>query len=189
MAGPVPGTAALLLTGAVCVSVPAAALMPGEFTVGAASGGIRLAEDSEGVSPFPIAPLPGDGTGTAPSSVGGDPAGVGPFPIPGVDRSPGPSQTPARPPSELTGAERPGPAAAGRDADARGARAPTEREVGVPPFPYDPEARGGAARQCVRDCAATRSDCAQAGKPVRQCEGDFVLCARDCVLAPGLSNF
>ena len=90
MAGPVPGTAALLLTGAVCVSVPAAALMPGEFTVGAASGGIRLAEDSEGVSPFPIAPLPGDGTGTAPSSVGGDPAGVGPFPIPGVDRSTGP---------------------------------------------------------------------------------------------------
>ena len=189
MAGVVQGTAALLLTGAVCASMPAAAIMPGEFAAGAAAGGIRLAEDSEGVSPFPIAPLPGDGAGTAPSGAGGDPAGVGPFPIPGVDRSPGPSQTPAPSPSELIGAERPAPAAAGRDADARGARAPTEREVGVPPFPYDPEARGGAARQCVRGCAATRSDCAQAGKPARQCEGDFVLCARDCVLAPGLSNF
>ena len=185
MMGAVPGTAALLLAGAVCTGLPAAALMPGEFAATAPSGGIRFAEDPEGVSPFPIAPLPGDGAGTGPS---GDPAGVGPFPIPGVDRSPGPSQTPARPPSELTGAEQPGPAAA-RDADARGARAPTEREVGVPPFPYDPEARGGAARQCVRGCAATRSDCAQAGKPARQCEGDFVLCARDCVLAPGLSNF
>ncbi len=189
MAGAVPGTAALLLAGAVCAGLPAAALMPGELAAGAASGGIRLAEDSEGVSPCPIAPLPGDGAGTGPADVGGDPAGVGPFPIPGVDRSPGPSQTPARPPSKLTGAEQPGPAAASRDADARGARAPTEREVGVPPFPYDPEARGGAARQCVRGCAATRSDCAQAGKPARQCEGDFVLCARDCVLAPGLSNF
>ncbi|MCY3595850.1 MAG: hypothetical protein OXG71_00200, partial [Rhodospirillales bacterium] len=121
MAGGIPGTAALLLAGAVCTGLPAAALMPGEFAVSAPSGGIRLAEDPEGVSPFPIAPLPGDGAGTGPS---GDPAGVGPFPIPGVDRSPGRSQMPARPPSELTGAEQPGPAAA---RDARGARAPTER--------------------------------------------------------------
>ena len=186
MAVGVPITAALLLAGAVCTGLPVAALMPGEVAGNAPSGGIRLAEDPEGVSPFPIAPLPGDGAGTGPS---GDPAGVGPFPIPGVDRSPGASQIPARPPSELTGAEQPGPAAAARDADTRGTRAPTEREVGVPPFPYDPEARGGAARQCVRDCAATRSDCAQAGQPARQCEGDFVLCARDCVLAPGLSEF
>jgi len=183
MAGGIPGTAALLLAGAVCTGLPAAALMPGEFAASVPSDGIRSAEDPEGVSPFPIAPLPGDGAGTGPS---GDPAGVGPFPIPGIDRSPGPSQIPVRPPSELTGAEQSGPAA-GRDA--RGARTPTEREVGVPPFPYDPEARGGAARQCVRDCAATRSDCAQAGNPARQCEGDFVLCARDCVLAPGLSEF
>ena len=189
MAGGVPGPAALLLTGAVCVGMPAAALMPGEIPAGAASSGIRLADDSEGVSPFPIAPLPGDGAGTAPSGAGGDPAGVGPFPIPGVGRSPGPSQAPARPPSELSGAEQPGSAAAGPDADARGVRVPTEREVGVPPFPYDPEARGGAARQCVQGCVATRSDCAQAGKPARECEGDFVLCARDCVLAPGLSDF
>ena len=186
MAVGVPITAALLLAGAVCAGLPVAALMPGEVAGSAPSGGIRLAEDPEGVSPFPIAPQPGDGAGTGPS---GDPAGVGPFPIPGVDRSPGASQIPARPPSELTGAEQPGPAAAARDADTRGTRAPTEREVGVPPFPYDPEARGGAARQCVRDCAAMRSDCAQAGQPARQCEGDFVLCARDCVLAPGLSEF
>ena len=131
-----------------------------------------LAEDPEGVSPFPIAPLPGGGGGAPPAGAGGDPGGVGPFPLPGVGPAPGGERAapPARP-------------------DAPAGRGPSEREVGVPPFPYDPEARGGLARTCVRDCIDRRSACARAGEPARRCEGEFVLCARDCVLAPGPADF
>jgi hypothetical protein len=143
-------------------------------TLLAAAAATALAQDSEGVSPFPIAPLPDGGGSPPPAAADGDPGGVGPFPIPGVDASPG---------GEMPGAAaRPG-GEGGRD------RGSTEREVGVPPFPYDPEARGGSARKCARGCIDRRSECARAGEPARRCEGDFVLCTRDCVLAPGPADF
>ena len=143
-------------------------------TLLAAVAAAALAQESEGVSPFPIAPLPGDGGSLPPATAGGDPDGVGPFPLPGVDPAPG--------------GEMPGTTVRPGGEGSRG-RASTEREVGVPPFPYDPEARGGSARKCVQGCIDQRSECARAGEPTRRCEGDFVLCARDCVLAPGPADF
>ncbi len=165
-----PCVAMLWLAGLIVSGMPAGALLHGEIGAMAPSAGTVLAEDPEGVSPFPIAPRPDDGAVAAPPGTGGDPTGISPFPIPGVDGSPG-------------------PVSPGRVPGAAGTRVPTEREVGVPPFPYDPEARGGVARQCVRGCADVRSDCAGAGEPTRKCEGEFVLCARDCVLAPGPADF
>lgn len=77
------------------------------------------------------------------------------------------------------------PAAAAEGEAATPAPRSVEREVGVPRFPYDPEARREAARACVLACSAGRRACEGAGTaPTRACEADFLLCARACSGGP-----
>ena len=141
--------------------------------------------ESAGVSPFPLAPRPGGGSPVDPSAARsrGDAEGVSPFPLP--PRARGSGDHPAAGDSAEKRRMEPSsqPRVAIDGGAAPGAR--SEQEVGVPSFPYDPEARADSRRACARACADHRDGCARAGQPVERCEGDFVLCFRDCATGSG----
>ncbi len=147
----------------------------------ARSTGPVLAQESGDVEPFPIAPLR-NRTDPETGRTEESDSGVSPFPLPS-DIAPAPDTVP-RSSSRDTADRMP----AGAEADRRTADEQLnlprsmEREIGVPPFPYDPEARAASARTCTRGCMTARTECARAGEPVRNCEGAFILCARDCGL-------
>ena len=204
-----------LLTGSVLFASPPDALLPEQDKSPSERGGTLLAQDSEGgVAPFPIAPRLDRGSPADSSAVGPreEAEGVSPFPIaprpggepPAASAAAGPGGetdegvSPFALPSTAQGSgdhsagtspeqrwvePSPRPRVATDEGAAPGAR--SEQEVGVPSFPYDPEARADSRRACARACADYRDGCARAGQPVEQCEGNFVLCFRDCATGSG----
>ncbi len=180
-----PGLLAALLTGVLVTNAQALPPAP-PAVLPAAAPDFRAIGASERMSPFPLTPLPRTGPRPGAAGKAGEPAGVSPFPLPGDAWARSPDASDVNPPPPASNrrgaADSPG---ARPETESERRRMPTEREVGVPPFPYDPEARGRGARQCVRDCTTAQSVCAESGAPAQQCEGGFVLCTLHCTRASG----
>ncbi len=181
MTGARPARLAVLLAGSVATAALVAVRTPVATPDGSPAFGMRSARALGGAAPVPMAPWPNPGS--RPETPGGaaDPDGVGSVPRPGEAWRRLAEAGGAGRQSPIGGA---GPDGSGSSPEGGNRPVSTEREIGVPSFPYDPEARAGESRRCVRDCTAARSACADSGAPARRCEGGFALCVLACARAP-----